>query len=62
MFTTTYAEFEVKQQEMQRQAEHDRLIRSQRGARNLSARLTRALAELMIHLGRQLVNYAQAAR
>lgn len=62
MFTTTYAEFTVKQQEMQRQADHYRLVKSAAGSRGLSARVTGILAELMVNVGQGLVDYAQAAR
>lgn len=59
MFTTDLAHYQVHSAELRRQADHYRLVKSAAGTNPLSNRITNALGQLMVHLGRQLVAYAQ---
>jgi hypothetical protein len=59
MFTTDLANFKVQQQELHRRADHYRLVKSVAEPNRLHSRITSALGQLMVHLGQQLVGYAQ---
>jgi hypothetical protein len=59
MFTTDLANYQVQSQELIRRADHYRLVKSVAGTNSLSSRITTALGQLMVHLGRQLVASAQ---
>ena len=59
MFTTDLATHRVQSQELIRRADHYRLVKSVARTNSLSARITSALGQLMVHLGQQLVGYAQ---
>jgi hypothetical protein len=59
MFTADIYETKVYQQEMQRQAEHYRLVRSSAKSVGLADRITFFLGNLMVGLGQGLVAAAR---
>ena len=61
MFTTDLVYYQIQQAELMRRAAHYRLVKSLKGPNQLYIRLTRTLGQLMVHLGQQLVIYAQPA-
>ena len=59
MLTTDFAYYQVDQDEFRRRADHYRLVKSLENRGRFTARITSALGQLMVNLGRQLVAYAQ---
>ena len=62
MFTTNFYEVQTQQKELQRQADHYRLVRSLNNGKSFADQLAAAIGKLMVRSGRGLVAYSQAAR
>ena len=62
MFTANLYEVQTQQKELQRQADHYRLVRSLEKGKTFADQLAAAIGRLMVRSGRGLVAYSQAAR
>lgn len=62
MFSTSLLEFEMRQEELHRQAAEDRVVRSLREPNLWAKRVFTAVGKLMVTSGQQLVNRYQPAQ
>jgi hypothetical protein len=61
MFTTNLAESKTRQNELQRQAENYRLVKSFEGTNSLASRFVTAVGRVMVISGQQLLTLSKAA-
>jgi hypothetical protein len=61
MFTTNLVEFKTRWNELHRQAENYRLVKSQKESYSLVSRVVITVGKLMVSSGQQLVTLSRAA-
>ena len=61
MFTTSFVEFKTRQNELIKQAENDRLVKSFQQTNTPVSRLLITIGKVMVNSGQQLLTLSRAA-